>query len=219
MTTEARTMTVEVWSDIMCPFCFLGKHRFATALQRFPQREDVAVVWRSFQLNPSLRTDPTITVNEYLARTKGIDVRQAAAMNDRLTSAGAAEGIEYRFDRAVVANTFDAHRFLHYAADHDRQDAAMEHIFTAYFSEGRNVADHAVLAAIGDEIGLDAADIASMLASDRYVDEVRADIAEAEELGIQGVPFFVFDRRYAVSGAQDSSVFLRALEQSWATGG
>ena len=145
MTTEARTMTVEVWSDIMCPFCFLGKHRFATALQRFPQREDVAVVWRSFQLNPSLRTDPTITVNEYLARTKGIDVRQASAMNDRLTSAGAAEGIEYRFDRAVVA--------------------------------------------------------------------------EAEELGIHGVPFFLFDRRYAVSGAQDSSVFLRALEQTWATGG
>src|SRR5690348_815644 len=114
-------MVVEVWSDIMCPFCYLGKRRFGAALAHFPQRDDIDVVWRSFQLNPSLRTDVTISVNDYLSREKGMDVRQAAAMNARLTGIGRQEGIVYDFDHAVVANTFDAHRVLHYARTKGQQ--------------------------------------------------------------------------------------------------
>jgi predicted DsbA family dithiol-disulfide isomerase len=208
-------MMIEVWSDIMCPFCFLGKRRLASALARLPQANDVEVVWRSFQLNPSLQTDPSLSINDYLAREKGIDPRQAAAMNDRLTRLGADVGIVYNFDRAVVANTFDAHRLLHFARTLHRQDEVAERLFQAYFTEGNNIADHAVLAEVGRDEGLDIADVASMLASDRFAEDVRADIAEASELGIHGVPFFIFDGRYAISGAHETEVFERAIGQAY----
>lgn len=207
-------LLVEVWSDVMCPFCVLGKHRFAQALARFPYHDDVEVVWKSFQLDPTLRADSPMTINEYLASRKGIDPRQAAAMNDRLTRAGAQEGIVYHFDRAIVANTFDAHRLLHLARDLGKQNEAAERLFAAYFSEGLDVADHSVLAQIGRDVGLDSALVTATLASDRCADAVRADIAEARELGIDGVPFFVLDRKFAVSGAQDAALFLQALEQA-----
>ena len=209
-------MTVDVWSDIMCPFCFLGKHRFASALARFTYRDDVDVVWRSFQLDPNLRTDPTITVNEYLARRKAIDIEDARRMNDHLTRVGSQEGLVYNFDRAIPANTFDAHRLLHFAREQDKQDEIMERLFRAYFAEGKNIADAGVLTDLGHDVGLDPAVTAAMLASTQYGDEVREDIREAAQLGINGVPFFVFDGRYAVSGAQGTSVFLQALEQSYA---
>jgi len=208
-------MTVEVFSDIMCPFCLLGKRRFANALARFTYRDDVDVVWRSFQLDPDLRTDPTITVNEYLARRKGIDIDDARRMNDHLTRVGSQEGLVYDFDRAIPANTFDAHRLLHFAREQGKQSEMMERLFTAYFAEGRNVADPAVLADLAYDVGLDPAITAAMLASTRYADDVRCDIREAAQLRINGVPFFVFDRRYAVSGAQGASVFLQALEESY----
>ena len=214
---DGTRLVVEVWSDIMCPFCFLGKHRFASALNRFSQRDAVDVIWRSFQLDPDLRTDSTISVNEYLARVKGIEIADAKRMNDQLTRVGAQEGLEYNFDRAIPANSFDAHRLLHLARDEDRQGQTMERLFTAYFSEGRNIADADVLTDIGHDAGLDPAIVAAMLASSRYADEVRADIREAAQLGINGVPFFVFDRKYALSGAQSPSVFLQALEQSYSS--
>src|SRR5262245_29814934 len=207
-------LTVDVWSDIACPFCFLGKHRFQSALEEFPDRADVTVRWRSFQLNPGLRTDRTMSINEYLSRHKGINIRHAATMNDRLARVGREEGLVYDFDRIVVANTFDAHRFLHFAAQQGKQDAAIERLFVAYFTDGKNVDDHAELAALGGDIGLDPADVRSVLESNRFADEVRADIAEAAQLGIDGVPFFVFDGRYGVSGAQERAVFLGALEES-----
>jgi len=209
-------MVVEVWSDIMCPFCFLGKRRFAAALEHFAQSQDVAVTWRSFQLNPTLRSDATMSVNEYLAREKGIYPAQAALMHDRLVRLGENAGIEYNFDRAVVANTFDAHRMIHLAARRGKEDAAVERLFTAYFTEGKNIADHTVLAELGRDVGLDAADVGATLASDRYSDDVRADITEAHELGIHGVPFFIFDGRYAVSGAHEVPVFAHALARSYA---
>ena len=208
-------MTVEVFSDIMCPFCLLGKHRFANALARFAYRDDVDVVWRSFQLDPGLRTDPTITVNEYLARRKGIDIDDARRMNEHLTRIGSQEGLVYNFDRAIPANTFDAHRLVHFAREHDKQSEMMERLFTAYFAEGKNIADPAVLTDLAHDVGLDPAVTAAMLASSRYADDVRSDIREAAQFGINGVPFFVFDRRYAVSGAQGESVFLQALEESY----
>src|SRR5690349_21109084 len=148
-------MVVEVWSHIMCPFCFLGKRRFAAALEHFAQSRDVAVTWRSFQLNPTLRSDATMSVNEYLTREKGIDPAQAAPMHDRLVRLGENAGIEFNFDRAMVANTFDAHRMIHLAASRGKEDAAVERLFTAYFTEGKNIADHTVLADLGRDMDLD----------------------------------------------------------------
>jgi predicted DsbA family dithiol-disulfide isomerase len=207
------TILVEVWSDVMCPFCYLGKRRFAEALSKFEGRDQVEVVWRSFQLNPALETDRPIGVNDYLSQAKGISIGRAREMNAHLTEVAKHEGLVFDFDKAVVINTFDAHRFLHFAKAHGRQDEAMQRLFKAYFSEGRNVADHATLTGIGREIGLDAGAVAVALADGSYADEVRADIFEAEELGISGVPFFVFDRKYAVSGAQSSAAFLDVLRR------
>ena len=200
----------------MCPFCYLGKRRFTDALEHFPHREDVKVLWRSFQLNPALRSDTPMSVNEYLAREKGIDPRQAAQMHARLTRLGREAGIVYDFDRAVVGNSFDAHRLVHFAREHGKEDEAVERLFVAYFSEGSNVGDRATLVALATDIGIDADASEQMLASDRYADAVRSDIREAAQLGIDGVPFFIFDRKYAVSGAQEMSTFASALEQSYA---
>ena len=207
-------MKVEVWSDVMCPFCYLGKRRFAAALARFPQRDDVEVIWKSFQLNPSLETDPDISVTQYLASEKGLDVRVAEQMNDRVARMARQDGPIYNFDDVVVANTFDAHRLIHLARAHGRQDEAMERLFSAYFTEGRNVDDRATLIELGREIGLDSDAVAAALESDAYTTEVNADVEEARQLGISGVPFFVFDRKYAVSGAQESEAFEQALERS-----
>jgi len=209
-------MLVEIWSDIQCPFCYLGKRKFELALERFDHRDRVSVLWRSYQLNPALRTDPTITTAEYLARHKHIDVQMARQMNDRLARMGKEVGLDYRFDRVVVANTFDAHRTSHFARTKGLQSEAVERLFVAHFSEGRNVADRSILVELGVEIGLDAGELSAALESTAYADDVRADIQEARELGVNGVPFFVFDRQYAVSGAQDESVFLEALQESFA---
>jgi predicted DsbA family dithiol-disulfide isomerase len=213
--TTAEKMKVEVWSDVMCPFCYLGKRRFAKALAEFPNRDDVEIIWKSFQLNPSLRTDPAISVTQYLAREKGLDERVAEQMNDRVARMSRQDGPIYNFDDVVVANTFDAHRLIHFAKERGLQDQAAEKLFSAYFTEGKNVDDRATLIELGREIGLDSAAVTAALESDAYVAEVNADIEEARQLGINGVPFFVFDRAYAVSGAQDTDVFKDALERSF----
>jgi len=207
-------MKVEVWSDVMCPFCYLGKRRFAGALARFADRDDVEVIFRSFQLNPSLETDPDISVTQYLAREKGLDERVAEQMNDRVARMSRQDGPIYNFDDVVVANTFDAHRLIHFARARGRQDQVVERLFSAYFTEGKNVDDRETLIELAREIGLDSNEVASALESDAYTDEVNADVEEARQLGINGVPFFVFDRKYAVSGAQESEVFEQALERS-----
>ena len=213
--TEDR-MVIEIWSDVVCPFCYLGKRRFEKALARFPHANEVEIVWKSFQLNPYVRTDPTISIHEHLAREKGFDVQAAKQLNDRVTRMGSEEGLEYDFDRTIVANTFDAHRLIHFAKAQGRQDQAEECLFRAYFTEGKNIADHATLVALGEEIGLDGKALATALADGSFADDVRHDIGEARDLGIQGVPFFVLDRKYAVSGAQDTSLFLQALERAFA---
>lgn len=198
----------------MCPFCYLGKRRFAKALAEFADRDDVEVIWKSFQLNPSLETDPDISVTQYLAREKGLDVRVAEQMNDRVARMARQDGPIYNFDEIVLANTFDAHRLIHFARSQGLQDQVMEKLFSAYFTEGRNVDDRATLIELGRGVGLDGDAVATMLDSDAYTAEVNSDIEEARQLGISGVPFFVFDRAYAVSGAQDAEVFTDALRQS-----
>lgn len=207
-------MRIEIWSDVACPFCWLGKRRFEEGLRRFDRPDLVEIEWKSFQLNPALRTDPSVRVHEHVARKYGIDPAAARRNNERMAAAGRELGLRYDFDRVVVANTFDAHRLIQMAKSAGLQDEAEERLFRAYFGEGRNVADHATLVELGADIGLDREKVAAALADGGYADAVRADIDEARELGIDGVPFFVIDRRYGVSGAQDPTVFTEALERA-----
>ena len=207
-------LRVEIWSDVACPFCWLGKRRFEEALRRFEWPDRVQVEWKSFQLNPALLTDPTVPIHEHLARAKGVAPAVARGWNEKLAETGRSEGLAYDFDRIVVANTFDAHRLIQMAKASGLQDEAEERIFRGYFGEGRNVADPSVLAELGAEIGLQPEAVVAALAGGDYADAVRADIAEARELGIDGVPFFVIDRRYGVSGAQDPETFIAALSRA-----
>lgn len=208
-------MKVEIWSDVMCPFCYIGKRRFESALQQLGYNNEIEVEWKSFQLDPSIKNEPGKNINQYLAERKGISVQQAKEMNDHVTNMAAVEGLQYNFDKAVVANSFDAHRFSHLASKYGKGDAAEERLFKAYFTEGKNIADHATLVQLGTDIGLDSAEVKQVLESNTYANEVHNDIAEAEALGVRGVPFFVLDRKYAVSGAQSADAFRQALEKAW----
>ena len=209
-------MLVEIWSDVMCPFCYIGKRKFESALQRFEQRDGVQVTWRSFQLDPAVKFKPGRTLYDYLAERKGITPEASRRMHERLTAAAAEVGLRYNFDAAIVANSFDAHRLTHLAREHGAQDKVEERLFAAYFSEGRNIGDHDTLEALGAEAGLDTVEVRQMLAGTRFAAEVRKETREAESLGADGVPFFVFNRLFAVSGAQPGDLFLEALEKAWA---
>lgn len=212
--TPAKTMTVEIWSDVMCPFCYIGKRRFEAALAGFTGKDSVKVIWRSFQLDPDLKTDTTKSVAESLSEKKGWSKQQTAEMIDYVRDMAKTVQLDYHFDKAVVANSFDAHRFSHYALRHGKQIEAEEKLFSAYFTEGKNIADHQTLAEIGASIGLDAKDILQSLSTDANKNEVNDDLALARQFGITGVPFFVFNRKTAVSGAQDTQVFLQALQNA-----
>lgn len=208
-------MTIEIWSDVMCPFCYIGKRKFENALAQFPQKDKVDIVWKSFQLNPDLKTDATKNTTEHLAEAKGWTLDYAKGMTNHVTELAKQVGLTYDFDKAVVANSFDAHRFSAFAKTKGQQDAAEERLFSAYFTEGKNTADHETLMQLGENIGLDGAEVKAMLDSDAFADEVEHDIYQAQQYGIRGVPFFLFNQKYGVSGAQDSSVFLQALTQTF----
>ena len=208
-------MKVEIWSDVMCPFCYIGKRRFEEALQEFAHKDEVEVEWRSFQLNPNMKTDPSVNINQYLADVKGWNLDYAKRMNDHVTQMAAEVGLTYDFDKAVVANSFNAHRFSHLAKQHNLGEAAEEALFKAYFTDGKNIDDKETLTQLGVSIGLNAAEIKQTLDTDAFASEVKHDIAEAQHLGIQGVPFFVMNNKYGVSGAQAVPVFTETLEKSF----
>jgi predicted DsbA family dithiol-disulfide isomerase len=207
---------VEIWSDVVCPWCYVGKRRFEAALARFGRRDALHVRWRSFELDPAAPTVREVAVVDHLAAKYGVTRPEAHAMQERVVSVAAGEGLELRFDRARSGNTFDAHRLLHLAADRGTQDAVKERLFAAYFTEGEAIGDRGVLARLGAEAELDAAEAADVLAGGAYADAVRADEADARALGISGVPFFVVDRAYGASGAQSADVLLGMLERAWA---
>ncbi|MDF2437632.1 MAG: oxidoreductase [Bacteroidota bacterium] len=206
-------MKVEIWSDIMCPFCYIGKRKFEEALKQFDGNVNVELEWKSFQLNPEMKTEPGKSINQYLAEIKGWSLPDAKAMNDRVTQMAKAVGLEYDMDKAVVANSFDAHRVIQFAKKKGKGDLAEENLFKAYFTEGKNIADKSVLFEIGNAIGLPKDELKDVLESDEYSKEVNFDMEEAGKIGVSGVPFFVFNRRYAVSGAQDPEVFLDVLNK------
>ncbi len=212
---KLKMMKVEIWSDVMCPFCYIGKRKFENALAQFPQKDKVEVVWKSFQLNPDLVTDPSKNTIEHLAEVKGWSLTQAKEMSDHVSGLAEKVGLKYDFDKAVVANSFDAHRFSCFAKHKGLQDAAEERLFKAYFTEGKNTADHETLIQLGVEIGLKAEELREMLNSNAYADEVSQDIYEAQQVGVRGVPFFVLGQKYAISGAQETPLFLEALNKTW----
>jgi predicted DsbA family dithiol-disulfide isomerase len=209
-------MKVEIWSDVMCPFCYIGKRRFEEALSQFPNRESIHISWKSFQLDPHIQHQKGKHIDQYLADAKGMPLAQAKQLNDQVTRMAAEVGLIYHFDQAVVANSFDAHRFAHLAAKHGLGDDAEEALFNANFTEGKDISDHETLTRLGLDIGLDPIEVQSVLQSDMYADEVRHDIVEAQHLGVRGVPFFVLDRKYAISGAQPVETFSGALKQAYA---
>jgi predicted DsbA family dithiol-disulfide isomerase len=208
-------MKVEIWSDVMCPFCYIGKRKFESALAQFPQKDRIEIEWKSFQLNPDMKTEPGKSINEYLAEVKGWDPAYAEEVNNHVTKIASEVGLEYNMDKAVVANSFDAHRFVQYAKTQGKGDDAEEQLFKAYFTDGKNTADQDTLLALGAQIGLDTAELKAVLESSQFSENVRNDIYEAQQVGARGVPFFVLDRKYAVSGAQQPETFLGALEKSF----
>ncbi len=208
-------MKVEIWSDVMCPFCYIGKRRFEHALAQFPYKEKIEVTWKSFQLNPSMKTDTGKSIHQYLAEIKGWSLDRAKQMNDYVTNMAKEAGLQYDFDKAIVANSYDAHRLLQLAKVHNKGDVMEERLFSAYFTEGKNIADHDTLLQLAMDTGLDPTIVKNVLESNAYADGVEQDIYEAQQIGVRGVPYFVLDDRYAVSGAQATETFLGALNQAW----
>jgi predicted DsbA family dithiol-disulfide isomerase len=208
-------MKVEIWSDIACPWCYVGKRRFESAMRQFEHAGDVEVVWRSFELDPNAPRSHAESQDEILAKKYGMPVERARAMNERMTGEAAKEGLEFHFDRVRVGNTFDAHRLVHLAAESGRAKAMEERLMRAYFTEGESVAEPETLVRLGIEVGLDPDRVREVVASDAYASDVRADEQRARAFGISGVPFFAIDERYGVSGAQTPDVLLGALRQAY----
>lgn len=209
------SLTVEIWSDVVCPWCYIGEHRFESALARFPHRDRVKIVRRSFQLDPSTPRDSKEPVLDMLSSKYGVSKAQAAQMEQRVVGLAAAEGLPMRSDR-FTANTFDAHRLLHLAAERGRQDELMALLFAGHFANQQLIGDHATLVQLAAEAGLDPTEAQRVLESDAYAGAVRADLQRAAMFGIRGVPFFVLGEQYGVSGGQEPAVFLDALNQAWA---
>ena len=201
-------MRVDIWSDIVCPWCYIGKRRFETALKQFEHRGDVQVLHHAFQLNPAAPRHETSNRREMLMRKYRLSPEQAAEMDARMTETAAAEGLTFHLDGMLTGNTLDAHQLVHLGLERGRQDAIVERLFRAYFTEQRSIFDPASLVPLAIDAGLDPEEAAATLAENRYADTVIADIDVARRLGVSGVPFFVFDERYGVSGAQSPDVFL-----------
>jgi predicted DsbA family dithiol-disulfide isomerase len=205
---------LEIWSDIACPWCYVGKRRLEAALAAYDHADEVTVTWRSFELDPAAPREREEDGATHLAQKYGVPRERALEMQAQMTEVAAGDGLDFRFDRARGGNTFDAHRLIHLAAAHGRQDAMKERLMRAYLSEGEPIGDPEALARLGTEAGLPPDEVRDLLAGDRYAAEVREDERTASALGIQAVPFFVVDRRLGASGAQPPEVLLELLRRA-----
>jgi predicted DsbA family dithiol-disulfide isomerase len=209
-------MQVEIWSDVVCPWCYLGKRNFEEALQQFGHRDDVDVIYRSFELDPSAPQGQAEPVVELLASKYGMTAEQAEAAQRQMEQRAAQAGLTFRMEGLRRGNTKDAHRLLHLAGDRGRQAELVERLHRAYFTDQESIFDHASLIRLAAAAGLDPAEAGAVLNSGQYADAVTADERTAQALGANGVPFFVIDRRYGISGAQPAAVMAQALDQAWA---
>lgn len=206
-------MKIEIWSDVMCPFCYIGKRRLERALEDTGLTEEVNIVWKSFLLNPEMKTDPSKNSLDYLAEARGWSMEQVIQMTEHVAGIAAVEGLDYRMDDTKVANALDAHRVIQLAKRHHLSNEMEERLFRAYFTEGANIADHKTLILLAEEVGIPSEKTAACLEEKAFTQAIEADIRESQSLGVRGVPFFVFDRQYAISGAQPRELFVETLEK------
>ena len=206
---------VDIWSDIACPWCYIGKRRFEAALDCFSGRDQVEVAWHSFELDSSAGLVNPMSTRDNLAAKYGETSEGAQKMLNHMTQMAAGEGLDFRFDALKLTNTFRAHQVLHLAAEHGLQDAMKERFLKAYLSEGENLGDTDTLVRLAEDVGLEGGEVRAALEQQTYAQAVRDDEAQAQAYGIRGVPFFVLNNKYGVSGAQSSEVFLNALNQVW----
>ncbi|MDX1470748.1 MAG: DsbA family oxidoreductase [Flavobacteriaceae bacterium] len=208
-------MKVNIWSDVRCPFCYIGKKKFEDALEQFPNKDKVEIVWKSFQLDPSLKTDPHTSMLEYFVKAKGVSEEQALEMFSGATKMAEEAGISMNLQEGILANSFNAHRLIQFAKTRNLGNEIKEALFEVHFEKGKNIDDISVLSEVAASIGLDAEEVEQVLNSDAYAYEVKHDEMEAQNIGVRGVPFFVFDDKYAISGAQPVEAFLQTLDKVW----
>ena len=208
-------MKVEIWSDVMCPFCYIGKRHFEKAIEKLPFKNDIEIEWKSFQLNPEYHNTTNEDLYNYLARAKGMSVEQAKQMTTQVEDMASNVGLDLNFETNIPANSFDAHRFLHFAKSKGLQNEAEEALFYAHFMGAKDIAKHETLISIAEDLGLNKNELLQVLQGDDFAEAVRYDVYESQQLGVRGVPYFVFDRKYALSGAQPIPVFEQAIVQSF----
>lgn len=208
-------MQIKIWSDIRCPFCYIGKKHFETALNSFPHKDSITIEWKSFELDPNLQTAAHTDALSHFVESKGIDRDRAQQMFDQVTAMAANAGLDFNLEQSIPANSLNAHRLLHLAKQQGLANETKEALLKAHLCEGKNIDDTNVLSDISKSLGLDVNQVNQMLASDDFKYDVRQDEMEARNLGISSVPFFVIDGKYGVSGAQPADVFTRALKESW----
>lgn len=208
-------MKIEIWSDVVCPFCYIGKRKLEKALDKFPHKDKIEIEWKSFQLNPDQVSDPSLNSLEYLSKSKGWSMPQTLQITQQVVNMAKAEGLDFQMEKTVVANTRNAHRLIHLAKESGKGGDMKERLLRAYFVEGKNVDDFETLRMLGMEVGLTKEKITETLNSEKFEEAVAYDIYESRQIGVQGVPFFVLDRKFGISGAQADEVFDQTLEKAW----
>lgn len=211
-------LKIQIWSDVMCPFCYIGKRKIEEAITQFENKDSIEIEWKSFELDPSFVPKPSETIADHLAEKYGRDTDWAQSMLENTTQTAKTNGLDFHFEKAILANSLNAHRLQHLAKKHNLSNELEELLFKAYFTEGKNVNDWITLQEIGQKAGLHIDEIKQLIDTDIYTKEVRQDQQDAQNIGVTGVPFFVFDNKYAVSGAQPTEVFLKTLEKTWEEG-
>nr|WP_298001476.1 DsbA family oxidoreductase [uncultured Flavobacterium sp.] len=208
-------MKIEIWSDVMCPFCYIGKRHFEEALSKFSDKEHIDIEWKSFQLDPTMPDVAEESQEDYLVKRKGMSREQVQGMLQNVTAMAKEAGLDFNFDQSIMVNSQKAHQLIQFAKSKGLGNEIEERLFQAYFTEGKNVADITTLTELGKEIGLDENELQVAFNDDKYLYQMKQDIQEAQNIGVRGVPFFVFDRKYGVSGAQPTEAFLETLNKSF----
>ena len=208
-------MDINIWSDVRCPFCYIGKRKFEKALEKFPHKDKVKVIWKSFELDPALETNTELSAIEHLSRIKGMSKTQAEGMQQNVANIAKEIGLDFNSQKMIVANSFNAHRLIQLGKAKGLGNEIEEALFKAHFVEGKNIDDNETLIKTGVSIGLEESDVKGIFTSEAYTKEVKQDEMEAQSIGVNGVPFFVLNNKYAVSGAQSPETFLEVLEETW----